>query len=157
MSANRVIGAGGKLPWHLPEDFRFFKHATLGGALLMGRRTYESIGRPLPGRLTIVLSRTMPPPVPPSLPPETAVRIVRSLDDIWEIAPERPLFLAGGAELYAAALPLCDELLLTHVAGTFSGDAFFPEYETFFDAGEVLETHPGCVMRRHRRRAPGTN
>ncbi len=144
MSPQRVIGAEGRIPWHIPEDLKFFKRTTLGHAVLMGRKTYESIGKPLPGRENIVLSRTADFP---------GVRMVRSLDEVSEPADGRQLFVIGGAELYAALLPRCAELLLTRVAIEVPGDTFFPAFEDFFDKGELLETGANYEIRRHRRLA----
>ena len=141
VARNRGIGLDNKLPWRIPEDFAFFKATTMGQALLMGRKTYESIGRPLPGRTTIVLSRsgfTAP-----------GVLVARDWQDAARLAPDLKLFLAGGAALYAEALPWCTELLLTHVDMEPKADAFFPDWSQHFDEGQVLQTHPTCVMKRH--------
>lgn len=139
---NRGIGKDNRLPWHIPEDFAFFKATTLGHVLVMGRLTYASIGRPLPGRATVVLSRT-----------GFAAPGVTTLDR-WEklrdVEPGKTLFLAGGAQLYAEALPWCSELLLTHVDQAPASDAFFPDWTGTFDAGEVVKVGPGFVVRRHR-------
>ena len=143
---NRGIGKDNRLPWHLPEDFAFFKSTTMGHVLVMGRLTYASIGRPLPGRTTVVLSRTGF-----SAP---GVLTVDSWEKLREVAPGKTLFLAGGAQLYAEALPWCDELILTHVDLEPESDAFFPEWSRWFDAGEVLKVGPGFVIKRHRRLNP---
>ncbi len=133
MSENRVIGDGNRIPWHLPEDFQWFKRTTMGHALVMGRKTFESIGRPLPGRQTLVLSRgaiTHP-----------GVTAIRSLIEALEAAGNREAFLCGGAEVYAQALPFCSDLYLTHVKRVVDGDAFFPPYEDRFDpVATVAET-----------------
>ena len=142
MSPNRVIGAEGRIPWHISEDLKFFKRTTLGHAVLMGRKTFESIGKPLPGRENIVLSRTADFP---------GVRMVRSLDEVNEPADGRLLYVIGGAELYAALMPRCSELLLTRVAMNVTGDTFFPAFETDFDEGELLETGANYEIRRHKR------
>ena len=141
VARNRGIGFHNKLPWRIPEDFAFFKATTLGHALLMGRKTYESIGRPLPGRTTIVLSR--------SGFAAPGVLVAKDWAEAAQLAPAQKLFLAGGAALYAEALPWCRELLLTHVDLEPEADAFFPDWKNHFNAGEVLQTHPTCVMRRH--------
>lgn len=138
---NRALGKDNRLPWRIPEDFAFFKATTMGHALVMGRKTYESIGRPLPGRVTIVLSRkgfAAP-----------GVETVAGWEDLRLRHPGRTLFLAGGAELYAEALPWCSELLLTHVDLAPEADAFFPDWTIGFDSGEVLRHGPGFVIRRH--------
>jgi dihydrofolate reductase len=125
VAANGVIGRANELPWHLTADLRRFKRLTMGHHLIMGRKTYESIGRPLPGRRMIVVSRRQP-----SLPSE--VIVVGSLDDALEQASqagEQEVFIAGGAQIYALAVPLADRVYLTRVHGEFPGDAVFPELE----------------------------
>lgn len=143
VARNRGIGQGNRLPWHIPEDFAFFKSTTMGHVLVMGRLTYASIGRPLPGRTTVVLSRTGF-----SAP---GVTTLMSWEGLRAIEPDKTLFLAGGAQLYAEALPWCTELLLTHVDQAPDADAFFPDWSGTFDAGEVLKTGVGFVIKRHRR------
>jgi len=152
MSENRVIGIAGAIPWHLPADFKFFKETTMGHAIVMGRKTYESIGKPLPGRENIILSRTMP---------ETpGVIVVRSHEELRELVHAldgRDLFVIGGAEIYRLLLPYCTELFVTKVPRVVEGDTFFPEFESEFDAGEkVLET-PDFTTRRYRRMAKAGN
>jgi dihydrofolate reductase len=142
VARNRGIGLANRLPWRLPEDFAFFKATTMGQVLLMGRKTYESIGRPLPGRTTVVLSRggfAAP-----------GVITAATWEEAARVEPTKTLFLAGGAALYAEALPWCSELILTHVDLEPTVDAFFPDWTNHFDAGTVLERHPSCEMRRHR-------
>ena len=143
MSLNRVIGAQGKIPWHLPEDLRFFKRTTLGHVVLMGRKTYESLGKPLPGRENWVVSGH----------PLTGVRVIRDLAEIAEPGDSREIFLIGGAKLYAALLPACAELLLTLVKREVSGDVFFPSFEEAFCLEEVLQASDQFEIRRYKRRA----
>ena len=101
MSLNRVIGAGNKIPWHLPEDFKWFKQLTTGNVVVMGRKTFESIGRPLPNRETIILSR--------SQFSHPGVRTVSDLREIDLAHESREVFICGGGQVYAQALPLgCD-------------------------------------------------
>jgi dihydrofolate reductase len=149
MAENRVIGNAGTIPWHLPEDFKFFKATTMGHAILMGRKTYESIGKPLPGRENIVLSRTMP---PESVPP--GVTVIRSIDELKELEHSqegRDLFVIGGKEIYRLLLPRVQELYVTKVPRAFEGDTRFPEFEDQFDAGtNVLETSGFSVWRYRR-------
>lgn len=144
MSLNRVIGDGNKIPWHLPEDFKWFKQTTLGHVLVMGRKTFESIGRPLPGRETMVLSRTGW--------SHPGVRTVASLDAVAELADERQVFICGGAQIYAQALPLCEELFLTLVKREVTGDAFFPPFEYRFELVEELRDTPEFKILHYRRR-----
>jgi dihydrofolate reductase len=146
MAEGRVIGNAGTIPWHLPEDFKFFKATTMGHAILMGRKTYESIGKPLPGRENIVLSRTMP---LESVPP--GVTVIRSLDELKEPMDGRDLFVIGGEEIYRLLLPKVQELYVTKVPRTIDGDTHFPEFESAFDAGtKVLETADFSVWRYRR-------
>jgi dihydrofolate reductase len=148
MAENRVIGAGGKIPWHLPADFRWFKQATMGHILVMGRRTFESIGRPLPGRETIILSRSgFTAPGTRTLPDETA--LAAAVED-----DTREVWIAGGAEIYSLLLPGCDDLYLTRVKRIVPGDAYFPPFEDLFTPiGEVLSDHEFSVVHyQHRRR-----
>lgn len=133
MSLNRVIGNGNKIPWHLPEDFKWFKATTLGHALVMGRKTFESIGRPLPGRETIVLSRAGW--------SHPGVQTVASLEAAAEFARDRQVFICGGAQIYEQALPLCSDLFLTVVKREVQGDAFFPAFEDRFElVAELRDT-----------------
>ena len=142
MSPQRVIGSAGTIPWHISEDLRFFKRTTLGHAIVMGRKTFESLGKPLPGRENLVVSRTAT---------LDGVRVFRSPSEIVEPTDGRRLYVIGGAELYAALLPRCSEILLTRVTVDVAGDTWFPEFEREFDAGEVLETGANYEIRRHRR------
>ncbi|MBN1957561.1 MAG: dihydrofolate reductase [Desulfuromonadales bacterium] len=121
MAENRVIGHHGKLPWSLPTDLERFKQLTWGHTLVMGRHTYESIGRPLPGRHTIILSRDSLFQAPgcvvaPDIP--TALTLAQSADQ---------LFVCGGADIYRQILPITERLHLTQIAAEFSGDRVFPE------------------------------
>ena len=135
MSMNRVIGCGNKIPWHLPEDFKWFKQMTTGHFIVMGRNTYESIGRPLPHRTTVVLSRN----------PSLDIPGVRVISDWDQIQPEREgqsIFICGGAQIYEQALPFCSDLYLTVVKRRVEGDAFFPAFEDRFAQGEELVDNP---------------
>lgn len=135
MSLNRVIGAGNKIPWHLPEDFQWFKKMTTGHVLIMGRKTYESIGKPLPQRTTIVLSRSAN-----SIPGVQVVPELTRVDPNADGLAGRTLFICGGAEVYEQALPLCSDLYLTLVKRVVEGDRFFPSFEERFElAGDVLD------------------
>jgi dihydrofolate reductase len=130
VARNRVIGHGGGIPWHLPEDFAHFKATTLGHTLVMGRATYDSIGRPLPGRTTIVLTRD---------PEWTAdgVIVAHDLDTALTLAADLPgdVYVAGGAHVYAAAMERADEQILTEVDQAPEGDTFYPA----FDPGQWVE------------------
>jgi dihydrofolate reductase len=126
VARNGVIGAGGGLPWHLPDDLRRFKELTLGHVLVMGRRTYESIGRPLPGRTTVVLTR-QPDWEAGSEDVVVATSVAQALTTASEIDDE--VFVVGGAEVYAETLPLADRLELTFVDAEPDGDTTFPEVD----------------------------
>lgn len=139
MSQNRVIGADGKIPWHLSEDLKFFKRTTLGHIILMGRKTYDSLGKPLPGRENWVVSRGAEIP---------GVRVIRDFEAIAEPADGRTLFLIGGAQLYEALLPKCTELYLTLIDREVEGDAFFPPFENLFAEKEVLFEAPEMRVKR---------
>ena len=145
MSLNRVIGAGNQIPWHLPEDFQWFKRTTIGNVLVMGRKTFESIGRPLPNRETMVLSR--------SDFRHPGVKTIRSLGDLPALVGERQVFICGGAQIYEHALPQCAELLLTLVQRQVAGDTFFPKFEDRFELAEEIRTTPEFKILRYRRRA----
>ncbi|HEV7514818.1 MAG TPA: dihydrofolate reductase, partial [Thermoanaerobaculia bacterium] len=122
MAANRVIGDGNRLPWRLPEDLARFKRLTMGGTLILGRKTYESIGRPLPGRKMVVVSRQ------PGYAAE-GVLVARSIEEALERAGEGNVWIAGGAEIYRQALGKAERLYLTRIEAEFPGDAFFPEID----------------------------
>jgi len=144
MSSNRVIGRNGTLPWHFPEDLKFFKRTTLGHPILMGRTTFESIGRPLPGRQNIVLSRT--------LAPREGVTVIRSLEELPQACPEADtVFVIGGAQVYSELLPKCDGLYLTWIEQPYEGDTFLPAFEHLFTLKEVLEKTESLEFRYYER------
>ena len=141
MSRNRAIGKDGKIPWHLSEDLKFFKRTTLGHIILMGRKTYESLGKPLPGRENWVLTQG------PDFP---GVRTIHRLEEVTEPTDGRQLFVIGGAQLYLALLPRCSELLLTLVDREIeNADTFFPPFEDDFTYQEVLLKTPDLEVRRY--------
>lgn len=144
MAANRVIGKDGTIPWRLPEDMKFFKRTTLGHVVLMGRKTYDSIGKPLPGRENWVLTRQSI-----DIP---GVRVLHDLQNIPAAAEGREIYLIGGAELYAALLPKCREILLTRLPNPIEGDAYFPAFEQDFDLRETLISSPEMTIERYVRR-----
>ena len=119
---NRVIGRENALPWHLPEDLKHFKALTMGHPIVMGRKTYESLGRLLPGRTTVIVSRNRDYAVPGAL-------VVASLQEaLAACRHEQEIFIIGGAELYKEALTLADRLYLTEIDADFEGDAYFPDF-----------------------------
>ena len=145
MSQNRVIGAGGGIPWHLPEDFKWFKQMTTGQVIVMGRKTFESIGKLLPNRTTIVLSR--------SQFSHPGVQTVSDLNRIRSDGGARDIFICGGAQIYAQALPLCSDLYLTLVKRSVEGDAFFPPFEDRFEVAEEILDRPDFKILHYRNRA----
>jgi dihydrofolate reductase len=123
MARNRVIGRDNQLPWRLPADLAYFKQVTLGHPVVMGRRTWESIGRPLPGRLNIVVSRN-----PAFRAPGCTV--VGSLEDAWRAAAgSAEVAVIGGTSLFAEALANADRIHLTEVQADVPGDTYFPEFD----------------------------
>lgn len=130
MTPERLIGAAGRLPWHLPEDLKRFRKLTLGHAMVMGRKTFSSLGRPLPGRRNLVVSRNANPPAVAG----GGVEWFTSLDDAVAAARaggETECFIAGGTEIYAAALKCADRMYITFVQGDspYQGDTYFPAWD----------------------------
>jgi len=154
MAQNRVIGRNGDMPWHLPADLQRFKQLTMGETLLMGRKTYQAIGRPLPGRQTIIISRNAQFSAPGCL-------LVDSLAAGIAAAQTEHLFICGGGEIYRQALPLVERIYLTELLREVAGDTTFPKLpagrfqvvrcEELLDAGQacrfmVLQRHPAASV-----------
>ncbi len=138
MADNRIIGKDNQMPWHLPADFVWFKRCTMGKPVVMGRKTYESIGRPLPGRQNIVISR------------DDALRIegvttVTSIEQALAAAGEvEEVMIIGGGAIYAACLPMANKLYVTHIEAQIDGDTQFPDWgdefqETYSEAYQADE------------------
>ncbi len=131
-STNGVIGRDGDLPWHLPEDLKHFMRSTRGCPVIMGRKTFDTLDKPLPARLNIVVSGSMPDPA------HELVRVVRGLDEAVEVAErsicedgqDRPIWIAGGGTIYTHALDRVDLIVRTRVQCTTEGDAYFPQLDT---------------------------
>ena len=122
VAQNGVIGGGNTLLWHISEDLRRFKSITMGHPVIMGRRTFESVGRPLPGRTNVVVSRRE------DYTPE-GVTVVRSLEEAFALFPqEEEIFVTGGGQIYAQGMPLADKLYLTTVEKDYDGDTRFPDW-----------------------------
>ena len=129
---NRCIGKDGRLPWHIPGEQRRFKALTIGHEIIIGRRSFEEIGHPLPNRRCIILTRQNNYDAPGCL-------IAHTLEEALSLTRGSEIFVAGGAEVYAQALPLADRLYLTEIQASFAGDTFFPyfdesQYYKFIDA-----------------------
>jgi dihydrofolate reductase len=182
MSLNRVIGSGNKIPWYLPEDFKWFKQATMGHVVVMGRKTFESLGKPLPNRKNLILTRH-----PQSLikkhpqifgqyhewrggqhlkrayqfhfsklgeKVETEMFIFKTLDKLDPKEFPNDIFICGGAQIYEQALPLCSDLYLTLVKREVEGgDAFFPPFEDKFDLVATLRDEPDFKILHYRHRS----
>lgn len=133
VARNGVIGADGRIPWDIPEDRKHFKELTMGHVLVMGRRTFEEIGRPLPGRISIVVSKTLAAERggAQALNADDGLLYAASLEDALrlaaEAAPEKTVFIAGGGQLYETTLPFADVLYLTEIDAEIAGDTFFPD------------------------------
>ena len=132
MTRDRVIGRDGTLPWHLPGDLKFFKRTTHGHPIVMGRATYESIGRPLPGRRNVVLTRNADWQA-------DGVEVIHHPDDLRKWLSEDTVFVIGGAEIYTAMLDMLDELIVTWVHESHAGDTYFPAFVNHFAEPEVIE------------------
>lgn len=141
MNENRVIGREGKLPWHLPEDLKWFKKLTLGQPVLMGRKTAESLEKPLPKRRNLVLSRSA------SILAGGFERL-NSVAQVDALPLEGVVWVIGGAEIFRLLLPRIEEVYLSHVHGVHEGDTFLPAFETDFEVAEILATHPEFELRR---------
>jgi dihydrofolate reductase len=143
MSLNRVIGRDGKIPWHIPEELKWFKQITTGNVVLMGRKTFESLGRPLPNRINIVVTRRGEIP---------GVITISDLAAFDPAAYERDVFVIGGAEIYAQSLPRCSDLYLTVVRQTVEGDTVFPKFEAMFSHADTPLETPQFEVRHYTRR-----
>ena len=122
---DNVIGYKNKMPWTLPADLARFKELTWGGVVVMGRRTYESIGQPLPGRINVVFTRGLI---------ESDVEVVKNIEEFFDLIKAnnwlpKPIFVLGGTEVYKCFLPLADKIYMTRIFESFKGDTFFPELD----------------------------
>lgn len=158
MDENMVIGRNNSLPWHLPEDLKYFKRTTMGNSIIMGRKTFESIGKALPGRTNIVITGNRDYEA-------EGVRVVASLEEAMELAENiafidgsTEAFVIGGAALYESALPLVQRMHLTLVHAEVDGDTFFPDFDVdewqevsreYFEADEANPyDYSICVLER---------
>jgi dihydrofolate reductase len=181
MSLNRVIGADGKIPWRLPEDFKWFKKMTMGNVVVMGRKTFESLGRPLPNRQNMILTRH-PQRLIKKHPEifgqyhewrggrylkrayqfrftklgekqETEMLIFNSLDRLDPAEFPNDIFICGGAQIYEQVLPRCSDIYLTLVKREVEGDAVFPPFEKKFDLAEEIRDEPEFKILHYRHRS----
>jgi len=123
MAQNRTIGINNTLPWHIPEDLKRFKALTMGHHMIMGRKTFDSIGKPLPGRTTVIVTRNQ------GLKIEGCIITHTLAAAIAVSAGDDEIFVIGGAEIFAAALPLADTLYFTEIQQDVAGDVFFPSFD----------------------------
>ena len=147
MARNRVIGNAGTIPWRIADELRWFKQTTTGQTVLMGRKTFESLGRPLPKRRNMVVTRGAAIDVPGVI----TVCDLAAFDPAEYAEPGTDVFVIGGAEIYAQLLPQCDELLLTVLPREVEGDTVFPEFESLFEFRETVLVHPEFEVRRYGR------
>jgi dihydrofolate reductase len=181
MSQNRVIGADNRIPWHLPEDFKWFKKMTMGNVIVMGRKTFESLGRPLPNRKNLVLTKH-PQRLIKNMPEvfgqyhewrggkhlkrafqfhftrlgemeETEIFIFKSLDKLNPGEFPTDIFICGGAQIYEQALPRCSDLYLTVLKRDVEGDAFFPPFEKKFELLEQIQDTPEYQILHYRHKS----
>lgn len=143
VAQNGTIGDAGKIPWHIREDLQRFKRLTLGHPVIMGRKTYQSLGKPLPGRRNIVLTRG---------PAITGVECFPSLDAALAACGGQTIFIIGGAEVYRQALPRAHSLMLTLVHRNVAGDTFFPEFDRSQWREVAREDHGDYSFVEYRRR-----
>ncbi|MDF1816624.1 MAG: dihydrofolate reductase [Verrucomicrobiales bacterium] len=143
MASNRVIGKDGGLPWRLPEDLKWFKKLTLGHPVVMGRKTMESLGRSLPKRRNVVISRNLT-EVPDGF------ELVKSCEEaISHLADEEIICIIGGAEIYREMLPMCSEVYLSHVFEPHEGDTTLVEFEDDFELLEIVHRNEDFELRRY--------
>lgn len=142
---NRVIGLNNEMPWHIPGDLAYFKNKTMGKAMVMGRKTFESIGRVLPGRKNIVITRN------PSYKVEGA-DVVSTIEEAINLAKDfhEEVMIIGGEQIFRAVLPKADRLYITFIQNVFEGDTFFPAYSSdewvLVDTSEDFQTPEGITF-----------
>ncbi|MCP1123601.1 dihydrofolate reductase [Bacillus sp. 3103sda1] len=138
MDKNRLIGKENQLPWHLPADLAYFKKVTMGHPIIMGRKTFESIGRPLPGRTNIILTRNKNYEM-------EGCEVIHSIDDVQKLDEQmnEEIFVIGGAEIFKEVLPFADRLYITKIEEVFEGDTFFPEIN--YDEWKEISVEQGVT------------
>lgn len=149
---NRVIGHENKMPWHLPGELQYFKEQTMGKPMIMGRKTFDSIGRPLPGRRNIVITRNVDYQA-------EGIEVAASLEEALKLAgTEKEVMIIGGEQIFRMALPIADRLYITQIEHEFIGDTFFPIYDNEWkltSESEPVETPDGyrytyCIYDRNK-------
>lgn len=142
VGANGVIGDGGEIPWRLPSDFAHFKRTTLGKPLIMGRKTFESIGKPLPGRTNIIVTRQADYRAEGAIVVGSLVEALQRASEIVAADGAEEVMIGGGGEIYREAMPLAQRLYVTHVAASPDGDAYFPDIEAkSWEVETTLDVH----------------
>lgn len=139
---NRVIGYENKMPWHLPGDLKYFKEQTMGKPIIMGRKTFESIGKPLPGRRNIVITRNKE-------YNQEGIEIVESVEAALALAGDVPeIMVIGGEQIFKLVLPIADRLYVTLIDHSFVGDTYFPEYTGWMQvsSSELVEAKEGYTF-----------
>jgi dihydrofolate reductase len=136
MTRNRVIGKNNGIPWRLAGEQKWFKEITMGHPVLMGRKTFESIGQPLPGRHNLVVTRSG------KIDGVEIVRDLEKFDPISREADGKEVFVIGGSEIYRTLLPKCDTIYVTMVKEEYDGDTYFPEFESHFKVCDILRETP---------------
>ena len=147
VGANLVIGRNGAMPWHLPEDLAHFKATTMGHTMVMGRKTYEAIGRALPGRRTIVITSQQDWHA-------AGVEVAHSLAEALSLAGPTDVFVVGGGQVYREAMPFADQMMLTEIDESPEGDAFFPTFGSDHWHETTRERHDGFAFVTYDRRLP---
>ncbi|MGC6467142.1 MAG: dihydrofolate reductase [Akkermansiaceae bacterium] len=145
MTPERVIGKDGQLPWHLPDDLKFFKKQTSGHPIVMGRKTFDSIGKPLPNRQNFVLTRD------PAWHHDgvSPIHHPRDLNEFPLI--DQQVFVIGGSEIYRFFMPMLQDIIITHIPESYQGDTHFPEYEAEFPNSDLVWEQSNFQIRRHYR------
>ncbi len=134
MGKDNSIGYKNKMPWHLPADLAYFKKVTMGQPVIMGRKTFESLGRPLPGRTNIVITRNK------EFLHEGCI-IVHSVEKAKELTKDKDCFIIGGAEIYDAFMPIADKMYITEIDSCFEADTFFPQID--YNKWKLVVSEPG--------------
>lgn len=143
MTPERVIGNKNDLPWHLPEDLKLFKKTTSGHPIVMGRKTWESIGKALPNRQNIVLTRNKNWSAP-------GAEVIHSPEDLQQLKlQDEEVYIIGGAQVYALFLPYLDQLLVSHVYKNYEGDTYFPNFEHFCNSYELIQCYDDFELRNY--------